>query len=336
MNVVQWKGERHPHFDSKMKLYQNNNDNSPHSTTTNISSSNFDEDMDVARIMKTYIDDLYKEDSKLDLYLAVMKQMSISTMNDNKKLFCTQTDLVNVVTIPKSNNTEENGNSDEQNISSSDEDSTCLIAIRAPAGSTMEAVECTSNSTNNGSQLEKQYRLRICNETAKIPPLKVDIPQLDVSDASGAITKPSAERMRKSSSDFINDEELPNKKRRVVSVWDDQWINDQQQQEQGNQSKTSTQKVPLCEHTSLPSSLPGVSKNTSVDPIDIYYIKPSYDGIKYVPASSSKRIKTIEIMTESMIEGSMLTSDGNSRSSDSSMPWLADERGVSNFYKTTT
>ena len=192
---------------------------------------------------------------------------------ESQNLFCTQTDLVNVVAMPKSNNTDENGNIGEQNTSSSDEDSTCLIAIRAPAGSTMEAVECISNSTDNRSQLEKHYRLRICNETAKIPPLKVDIPQLDASDASGAITKPSAERrMKKSSSDFINNEESPNKKRRVVSVWDDQWINDQQQQEQGNQSKTSTQKLPVCEHTSLPSSLPGVSENTSVDPIDIYYI----------------------------------------------------------------
>lgn len=264
--------------------------------------------------MRSSIGSLYKEGSELDIYLAMMKKLLSSY---NKNLYCTQSDILDAIADSRCHNGQNN-----------DLDPLTLIIVRAPVGSTMDV----SENESKYSRLLKQYQLRINNKTAKLPTLKIDVPeQHDIDNAydNDAIKNESVD----SSTTDINDKESSTKKRKLVSIWDDEILNGKKSTKEGDGSIATKVTNDSDIFTSLPSALPGVSEFPSVDPIDIYFLKSLYDkeSSKYVVEPCSKRIKLTDILKNSIIDGSILTSFPQTNVYPS-IPCLAHERGISDFF----
>ena len=270
----------------------------------------------------------------------------LSQMKEHQ--YCTPNDILKAITNLKNNDIRQRNYYE----------SLCLIAIRAPSGSTMEVPHPTEGYFDGS---KKRYKLRICNETAKTPMLDIEISpneyksenatekecnslQIDTEcNTKGNESPPGTEsgsreaRLSESTSSDIQDKAPLSKKRRAASVLDNKVVSVQ---------ATQTNNNILFDEMSLPSSLPGVPGSIPVvDPIDVYYMKSKYDRESeiYVSMSSARRIDPVAMMTDAIVQGSILNTPpsplskrrkNNSKVLDSYLPLLEHERGVSNFFMT--
>lgn len=262
------------------------------------------------------IDDLYREDSKLDIYIAIMKQLS----RRKESLYCTQNDLLQILSETK------NECNHEASIS--------MIAVRAPAGSTMEVPQPRKYAAR------KYYELRICNETAKIPISQIELPEdcygneSTIYDGSKEATESLQENSQISGSN-LQDGPIK-KKRRIVSVWDDHFDEQLGNNDQSNTKEESTIDSYNNETRTIPTRLPSGLGSTAIDPIEIYHVPYKFDSEskKYVLSSKSQRISTISMMTDAIVQGfvNASTEESNCEGVNSCLPWLEEERGVSDFF----
>lgn len=305
-NLIKWNGQKFP-----LNSVSNNYD------------SMFLDSREVCGKISKEIDDVYKESSKLDLYLATMKRI---TSLKKSHLYCTQNDVLDFIS----------GNI-QNRIDDEKVEPLSLLAIRAPAGSTMEVVDPRVKDCEGSTK--KRYGFHISNQSARIPNLNIEIPQSQTK-GQGYMNAYSTRSMKSTSSE-MNDEEPMAKKRRIASVWDDKWINHQTLVKQAGNSTPGEDDEPkaidnTC--TSLPREIPGVSAYVTVVPIDVFYMNANYDtdSKSFVSKSRIKKIKPAQIMTDALVQGSMQSSSQQKRSKESTIqsciPWLHGERGVSDFF----
>jgi len=206
------------------------------------------------------IEELYEEESKLDIYIAIMKNMSRYNHEQYKNLYCTQGDVFHFISSASSYSTAAavttaavstniglerrdcNDDNNEEEVNGyhnkkKNEIDTCkpelsIIVIRAPTGSTM-SIPHPKDGIYDSKGRRKRFELHVCNKTAKLPLPLIELKNRNPSNrhhhdrfrtkddlmASAIMLK----NKNYPSSTVVEDGTIP-KKRRVTSVWDDQFI----------------------------------------------------------------------------------------------------------------
>ncbi len=279
--------------------HSGDNDNSRFDPSTSIQLNLELEEVKEVESIEKEIDDLYKEGSQLDIYLAILKTLTMRNLH-SMETYCTKDDIVQFYSQHFSSSSSSKNKDD---CLDDNNNGRSFITITAPSGSVMEVPHPTEGCLIGN----KRYELRLSNETAKLPMMKIEVPELDHSQANPSIDsgsrnsndKSKNERIgsimdgRNSSCDTMNNDEeneqhqqeqegkmkkhdiIPlglgeqpmAKKRRVVSIWDDDLIKDTNTKQSQNEEKPLPEDIPNNSSTNTATKLSMQSNNTTTKTI---------------------------------------------------------------------